>query len=125
MSRRRPVACLETGKRYASVAEAARAMGRSNSPMRRAIDDGTTCGGLHFYFADAPKPPRSFFEHPMPKTARPVVCVSTGERFESVGKAAERYGLRSIWVSDSATRKTPVKGLEFRYVRVRKKRKAR
>ena len=112
----RPVICLETGERFRSVRSAALCVGRSVASMRRALDDGSTCGGQHFYFADGEKPPRCFFRHKEPTDRKPVYCMETGLTFPSVSAAAREYGLRSVWVSTSATRQSSVRGLRFRYV---------
>lgn len=83
-----PVICLETGERFPSICAAARAVGRSVSSMHRAIGDGSTCGGRHFYLADEQKPPACFFRHKKPSGRKPVRCVETGRTFPSVCAAA-------------------------------------
>lgn len=112
----KPVICLETGGRLPSICAAARAVGRSVSSMHRAIGDGSTCGGRHFYLADEQKPPACFFRHKKPSGRKPVRCVETGRTFPSVCAAAREYAIRSAWVSTSAIRKSSVRGLSFRYV---------
>lgn len=112
----RPVICLETEERFPSIRATASSVGRSVASMRRALDDGSTCGGRHFYFADEEKPLRCFFRHKEPTDRKPVYCMETGLTFPSVSAAAKEYGLRSVWVSTSAIRQSSVRGLRFRYV---------
>lgn len=111
-----PVICLETGERFPSICAAAWAVGRSVSSMHRAIGDGSTCGGRHFYLADEQKPPACFFRHKEPSARKPVRCLETMRTFPSVSAAAREYRLKSAWVSTSAIRKSSVRGLSFRYV---------
>lgn len=64
MSRRKkPVVCLETGEHYDSVRKAAEALGVSEPAISKAARTGSRCIGMHFYFADKPKPPESFFKN--------------------------------------------------------------
>lgn len=112
----KPVICLETGERFPSIHAASRFVGRSVSSMHKAMGDGSTCGGLHFYLADEQKPPSCFFRHKEPTDRKPVYCMETGLTFPSVSAAAKEYGLRSVWVSTSAIRQSSVRGLRFRYV---------
>lgn len=91
----RQVICLESEERFPSIRAAASSVGRSVASMRRALDDGSTCGGHHFYFADGEKPPRRFFRHKKPLEPKPVCCLETEQVFPSVCSAAREYGLRS------------------------------
>lgn len=112
----RQVICLETEERFPSIRAAASSVGRSVASMRRALDDGSTCGGRHFYFADEEKPPRCFFRHKEPSARKPVRCLETERTFPSVSAAAREYRLKSAWVSTSAIRKSSVRELSFRYI---------
>lgn len=102
MSRRKkPVVCLTTGKRYDSIKKAAEALGVSAPAISRAAHTGSRCIGMHFYFADKPKPPAHFFKNQDAKELEarrnrqrvPVICVETGEVFASISDAAKTKGV--------------------------------
>ena len=79
--RKRPITCLETGETYDSAYRAAKELGFADSRnIFRSIQRGTCTQGLHFYYADAPKPAPGFFLPPN-RPPRPVVCLDTGETF--------------------------------------------
>lgn len=81
--RKRPITCLETGVTFESAYRAAKELGFADSRnIFRSIQRGTCTQGLHFYYADAPKPSPGFFLPPN-RPPRPVVCLDTGETFES------------------------------------------
>lgn len=46
----KPVVCVETGRRYSSIAAAARGVGRSNAVIPAAIRRGGTCAGYHWKY---------------------------------------------------------------------------
>ena len=63
--RKRPITCLETGETYDSAYRAAKELGFADSRnIFRSIQRGTCTQGLHFYYADAPKPAPGFFLPP-------------------------------------------------------------
>lgn len=81
--RKRPITCLESGVTYDSAYRAAKELGFADSRnIFRSIQRGTCTQGLHFYYADEPKPVPEFFIPPN-RAPRPVVCLDTGETFES------------------------------------------
>lgn len=88
--RKRPVTCLESGATYDSAYRAAKELGFADSRnIFRSIQRGTCTQGLHFYYADEPKPAPEFFIPPN-RPPRPVVCLDTGEMFESRSRRAAR-----------------------------------
>ena len=102
MSRRKkPVVCLDTGERYDSIATAAETLGVSGPAISKAAHTGSRCIGMHFYFADKPKPPESFFKNQSTEELEvrrnrkrvPVICVETGEVFASISDAARAKGV--------------------------------
>ena len=79
--RKRPITCLESGVTYDSAYRAAKELGFADSRnIFRSIQRGTCTQGLHFYYADEPKPAPEFFIPPN-RPPRPVVCLDTGETF--------------------------------------------
>lgn len=45
---RKPVECIETGERFASIAEAARILGVDEASIHQAIRKGCRCRGYHY-----------------------------------------------------------------------------
>lgn len=84
---KRAVICLETEERFESVSAAAKKSGTDVGTLRHCLLEGTTAQGFHFYYADAPKPDISFFKKPR---KRPVICLETKEKFESLSAAARK-----------------------------------
>ena len=89
--RKRPVTCLESGATYDSAYRAAKELGFADSRnIFRSIQRGTCTQGLHFYYADEPKPAPEFFIPPN-RPPRPVACLDTGETFESAFQAGRSW----------------------------------
>lgn len=110
----RPVICLETNQHYKSMRAAAQAIGRSVTCFRRAISDGSTVGGLHFYFADEEKPDERFFFHKKPLSPKPIMCIETGEVFASHADAERKLGINAGRIAVCAHEGDPAHGLHFR-----------
>ena len=73
---------------------------------------GTCTQGLHFYYADEPKPAPEFFIPPN-RPPRPVVCLDTGETFESSFQAGRAFGITPGGVRTSASTGVERGGLHF------------
>ena len=100
--RKRPITCLESGATYDSAYRAAKELGFADSRnIFRSIQRGTCTQGLHFYYADEPKPAPEFFIPPN-RAPRPVVCLDTGETFESSFQAGRAFGITPGGVRTSA-----------------------
>lgn len=113
--RKRPITCLETGETYDSAYRAAKELGFADSRnIFRSIQRGTCTQGLHFYYADAPKPAPGFFLPPN-RPPRPVVCLDTGETFESAFQAGRAFGIAAGAVRASASTGVERNGLHFYY----------
>ena len=97
----RPVACIEHGTRFANVREAAKRSGRPPACIAGAAKGtAATAGGLHWAFADRPE-----------STWRvPIVCLETGEGFESLGAAAEWAGCEAAEIADCISGKKSTAG---------------
>lgn len=80
----------------------------------RSIQRGTCTQGLHFYYADEPKPVPEFFIPPN-RAPRPVVCLDTGETFESAFQAGRAFGITPGGVRTSASTGVERGGLHFYY----------
>ena len=113
--RKRPITCLESGATYDSAYRAAKELGFADSRnIFRSIQRGTCTQGLHFYYADEPKPAPEFFIPPN-RPPRPVVCLDTGETFESAFQAGRAFGITPGGVRTSASTGVERGGLHFYY----------
>lgn len=88
------VICLESGKKYESILEAAKVAGVSYEKLKIAVRNGYQISGLHFYRADEPKPSDEFFK-PYYGRLDLVECVETGKCFDTLQEAANFVGLKS------------------------------
>lgn len=94
--RRRAIVCYETGEEFPSVTAAAKAVGlKRTAGVSTAAKNGGVAGGYHWYYADEPRP--TSFEVKDTKIAakRPVICVETGQTFDSLKDAAAAIGVKS------------------------------
>ena len=113
--RKRPITCLESGVTYDSAYRAAKELGFADSRnIFRSIQRGTCTQGLHFYYADKPKPAPEFFIPPN-RAPRPVLCLDTGETFESAFQAGRAFGITPGGVRTSASTGVERGGLHFYY----------
>ena len=100
---------------YDSAYRAAKELGFADSRnIFRSIQRGTCTQGLHFYYADEPKPAPEFFIPPN-RAPRPVVCLDTGEAFESAFQAGRAFGITPGGVRTSASTGVKRGGLHFYY----------
>lgn len=89
MGKRKTIVCLETGKQFNSVENAANAIGVSSGFISRQIKAGKPIKGFYYYYAGEMLPDeyrqkiRNQKKKPNYKS-RPVICLETGERFESI-----------------------------------------
>lgn len=72
MRRKREIICFETGERFASITDAASAIGAAGSLVSSALKSHGACRGFHFYYADEAEPDDSVFD-------RKVYTVKTTE----------------------------------------------
>ena len=88
----RPVICLETGEEYESVITAAAAIGKAYPTVKQAIRTGGLAGGYHWTYSDDPnlamKLGRYAGGNRGHRLDRKVICLETGEEFESAADAA-------------------------------------
>ncbi len=85
---RRAVICVETGEEFETMAAAALCKNVSHSNITRACKNpGRTAAGFHWRFVDETLQ-NVTAQKPKP---RRVICVETGEEFETMAAAAKRY----------------------------------
>lgn len=89
MGRKREIVCFETGERFASVTDAASAIGAARPLVSSALKRHGACRGFHFYYADEAEPDDSVFDRKVYKNSRPIICLETNERFESQAKGSK------------------------------------
>lgn len=79
--RKRPITCLETGVTFESAYRAAKELGFADSRnIFRSIQRGTCTQGLHFYYADAPKPSPGFFKPIKPERGKSPMQMAAAAR---------------------------------------------
>lgn len=101
-----PVICLETKEIYRSSKEASEITGISRSSIGKACcGKAQTAGGLHFAkLSDYQNGMVPQFV-PSPGSKKQILCVTTGERFDSEVEAAKKYGVTSQAISHACTGK--------------------
>ena len=113
--KKRPVICLETSEHFESVHAVKKILGCSGGGVWKALNKGYSIHGLHYYYADEPKPDDLFFEHKRGgyKRSKPIVCLETGEVFESADDVANSIGCKPAYITSSIREGFPVKGFHF------------
>lgn len=98
----RPVLCIETGVVYPSVAEAQRVTGIANISMA-CHGKLRHSKGFHWCFANEADTVRitKILTRPRKLPSKRVVCVETGEVFDSMTDAAKHFGVSAATVSVS------------------------
>lgn len=96
----RPIICLETNERFESQAKAAKAVGVPRAAIYAALRGHTATKGLHFYFADEPKPDEEFFRN---RNWTRVRCVETGVVYKTITQAAKETGASQAGIRGAAS----------------------
>lgn len=115
MGRKREIVCFETGERFASVTDAASAIGAARPLVSSALKRHGACRGFHFYYADEAEPDDSVFDRKVYKNSRPIICLETNERFESQARAAKAVGVPREAIYAALRGHIATKGLHFYY----------
>ena len=115
MRRKREIVCFETGERFASVTDAASAIGVARPLVSSALKRHGACRGFHFYYADEAEPDDSVFDRKVYKNSRPIICLETNERFESQARAAKAVGVPREAIYAALRGHIATKGLHFYY----------
>lgn len=120
MGKRKTIVCLETGKQFNSVENAANAIGVSSGFISRQIKAGKPIKGFHYYYAGEMLPDeyrqkiRNQKKKPN-KNSRPVICLETGERFESISLVSRMLGISKSNVFHAMKNGSAVHGIHFYY----------
>ena len=118
MGKRKTIVCLETGKQFNSVENAANAIGVSSGFISRQIKAGKPIKGFYYYYAGEMLPDeyrqkiRNQKKKPNYKT-RPVICLETGERFESISLVSRMLGISKSNVFHAMKNGSAVHGIHF------------
>lgn len=115
MRRKREIICFETGERFASITDAASAIGAARSLVSSALKRHGACRGFHFYYADEAEPDDSVFDRKVYKNSRPIICLETNECFESQARAAKAVGVPREAIYAALRGHIATKGLHFYY----------
>ena len=120
MGKRKTIVCLETGKQFNSVENAANAIGVSSGFISRQIKAGKPIKGFYYYYAGEMLPDeyrqkiRNQKKKPN-KNSRPVICLETGERFESISLVSRMLGISKSNVFHAMKNGSAVHGILFYY----------
>lgn len=98
--------------RFESQARAAKAVGVPREAIYAALRGHIATKGLHFYYADEPKPDEEFFRN---RSWTRVRCKETGVVYESIAQAARETGVSEKNIQSAAKRHGTAKGLHFYY----------
>lgn len=91
----RRVVCLETGEAFESEKAAAESVGTSAHSIRACVDGKImTVQGLHWALGGSGASISSIEFMRKRTSAKPVICLETGEVFESAAAAAKAVGLK-------------------------------
>lgn len=106
----RPIICLETNERFESQARAAKAVGVPREAIYAALRGHIATKGLHFYYADEPKPDDFYYaDEPEPDDLLPskrgirVRCVETGVVYKTITQAAKETGASQAGIRGAAS----------------------
>lgn len=120
MGKRKTIVCIETGEQFNGTEDAANAIGLSNGFISHQIREGKPIKGLYYYYAGEmlPDERRQKIRNRKKKQnnkPRPVICLETGERFESITLASRMFGVSKSNVSHAMKRGSAVHGFHFYY----------
>jgi hypothetical protein len=105
----RPVLCITTGIEYPSLTYAARSLELPAGSIHQVcVGRHSHTKGLKFKFVDTGTPP--------PNVQKPVICKSTGERYESIKLAAESLGINVVSFTRNMKLKLPIFGKMYEVI---------
>lgn len=111
---RRAVVCWETGEVFENAASAAAAKGlKAANGIYRSMRCGTSSGGLHWYWANQPKPDADRYKRQKRGNRRAAVCWETGAKYESLAAAAKDTGIPESSIRHAVNTGKPGGGLHW------------
>lgn len=117
--RRKPVKCITTNQEYSSMKECALAIGISNDVLVRHIVTKHPIHDKLFVFSNpkdiewAESVKHKYMCYKSNPHAKPVICISTGQRFESRKDAGKALNISPDSITYSIKLGKPVKGYYF------------
>lgn len=112
---RTKVVCVETGEVFRTQTEAGEHFGIDPHRVHESVNTGVAVnrGKLHFRYEDDD----TYEPRPSAFNARPIVCVETGQAYNTLQEAALDADVATLTITRSATQGTPLKsnGLHYRY----------
>lgn len=120
MRKRKTIVCIETGEQFNGAEDAANAIGLSSGFISHQIREGKPIKGFYYYYAGEmlPDERRQKIRNRKKKQnnkPRPVICLETGERFESITLASKMFDVSKSNVSRAMERGSAVHGFHFYY----------
>lgn len=109
---KRPVICIETQKVYKSIKEATRETNIKS--IGSAVARNIKAGGYHWEYYDKNKDYTHYIPR-KPKWYRTLICIETGELFESFNDAAKKTGIPKTNIAGSVKNHVAASGLHFDY----------
>ena len=109
MGKRKTIVCIETGEQFNGTEDAANALGLSNGFISHQIREGKPIKGFYYYYAGEmlPDERRQKIRNRKKKQnnkPRPVICLETGERFETITLASRMFGVSKSNISHALER---------------------
>lgn len=111
----RAVMCFETGERFISGREAAKAINVSDSTLYNAIKSRSICVGYHWYYEDEGSPEPTSLKVAYYRPSYSVICYETKDEFCSPSDAARWVGAKASSVRDACRSGKALKGFHFCY----------
>ena len=117
--RRKEIICIETGVVYESISEAARQTGISRENIKTAINgQRLSAGGFHWALTVDLQTQENLrsLNGKCKASKRKILCVETGESYESITSAAKIIGVNQSAISIALKRGSRVKGFHWEYL---------
>lgn len=98
---RKLIVCVETGEIFQSITKAADAKGTTMKGISNVLHGkAITSGGFHWKYRDDRLNEKVRDEADRHETRKPVICVETGEIFQSIIDAANSFGIHASGIGD-------------------------
>ena len=116
---KRKIICIETNKIYDSIIEASKDVKISNGVINACCRGKIhTASGFHWKYLEDYEEHNGIFDFENEnKIKRKIVCVETGEKFDSISEASKKYGISQSNISLCCNGKIETsKGYRWRYL---------